>query len=77
MGWSMSEKSKTAFGYTETAIGPVKHLKVIDAYGIKGMSLDAPVALMPHHRSGAQMPYPEMCNGKTVHVLPGGSRITS
>ena len=72
----MAEKSRTAFGYTETAFGPINHLRVTDAYGVKGLTIDAPVMLMKGHRSGAQMPYPEMSEGKMVHILPGGVRIT-
>jgi hypothetical protein len=70
-----SGKSRTAYGYTETNAGHVRHMTITGIFGVKGPVL-APVALIPHSRNGKGYPSPERVNGMMVFVLPGGSKIT-
>lgn len=70
-----SDKSRTAYGYTETDAGPISHLKIVGIFGLKEI-LHAPVSLIPHLRNFKGLPYPETAGCLLVYVLPGGSKIT-
>jgi len=71
----MSEKSRTAFGYTETDAGPIQHLKIAGVFGISWV-IQAPVALIPHKRNWQGIPFPETKGNLYVFALPGGHKIT-
>lgn len=70
-----SDKSRTAYGYTETDSGPIEHLKIVGVFGLKG-TLHAPVALIPHQRNFKGLPFPEIISCMLVYMLPGGVKMT-
>lgn len=70
-----SDKSRTAYGYTETDSGPIEHLEIVGIFGIRE-TLHAPVVLIPHRRNFKGLPFPETSGCMLVYALPGGSKIT-
>lgn len=64
---------------TDTALGFVRHKRIT----VGTLAFDAPVALEMNPSGigirmerSAYMPYPQILNGKFLHVLPGGMLTT-